>query len=457
MTGRSRRNEADRCKIVGEAMNSSRPHLFILAEMPGAFSILCGISFLERLLRVVQRIGFRKATVVSESVESIRAQLARNSWARAELALMFQEQPRSPATIGDISRGLNAMSPLNPDRALVLAAAYYYDGRLLWKLAEMETGTILIDSNPPRNYGQLWENLTPHARGWFCGAALLDQEWLSKHDPRIALVDAVLSDAEAGCIKSLDAARQPTYVSDLRKHLRPVCFPAPALQQRPLAERLLEDTAQNGVLDIPALVHAPIETWLVSHLWKTSIRPNQITFATMLIGFSVTLLYASGHLWPGTLLALLVGILDGLDGKLARIKVETTELGKWEHALDYVLELSWWTALAHHFYVSGQSPSAYLMLLVLFGADLVDRLARRSVKRRLGRSLDDVVLFDRLVRGVGGRRNIYIWIFALGLAFGAEASAFIVLCWWGAATAAIHFFRALQIGFTSSSRPAMPD
>ena len=427
-------------------MNSSRPHLFILAESPGAFSTLCGISLLERLLRVVQRIGFREATIVSESVESIRTHLAENSWARSELALKFQEQTRSPATIGDISRSVNAMSPLDPDRALVLSATYYCDGRLLRKIAEMKTSTILVDSNRPQDCARLWKNLKPCARGWFCGAALLDQEWLSKQDPRIALVDAALSDAEAGCIASLDAARQPTYVPDLRKHLRPVCFPAPPPRHRRLAERLLEDAAQNGVLDIPALVHAPIETWLVSHLWKTSIRPNQITFATMLIGLSATLLYASGHLWPGTLLALIVGILDGLDGKLARIKVETTELGKWEHGLDYVVELSWWTALAHHFYASGQSPNAYLMLLLLFGTDLVDRLARRSVKKRLGRSLDDVALFDRLVRSVCGRRNIYIWIFALGLAFGAEASAFIVLCWWGAATAAVHLLRALQIG-----------
>jgi len=71
------------------------------------------------LLRVVQRIGFREATIVSESVESIRAQSAENLWARAELALKFQEQTRGPAAIGDISRSLNAMSPLDPDRALV--------------------------------------------------------------------------------------------------------------------------------------------------------------------------------------------------------------------------------------------------------------------------------------------------------------------------------------------------
>jgi phosphatidylglycerophosphate synthase len=267
------------------------------------------------------------------------------------------------------------------------------------------------------------------------------------------LVGAVLSGAEAGQIELVDAARQPSYVADLRKHLRPVCFPAPSLGQLRLAEKIVEDAAQNGVLDIPALVHAPIETWLVSHLWKTSIKPNQITFVTLLLGLGATCFYATGSLWFGTVLALVVGIFDGLDGKLARTKVETTELGRWEHTLDYVIEFSWWAALAHHFYLDGHSPNPYLMLILLFGSDLVDRVAKRSVKRRLGRSLDDVAPFDRLVRAIGGRRNIYIWIFAIGLTFGAEATAFTTICCWGAGTAVVHLIRAAQIRLEGRDDP----
>jgi phosphatidylglycerophosphate synthase len=456
MTGRSRRNELDRSKIFGAAMDLPRPHLLILAESPDAFSILCGISLLERLLRLVQRIGFREATISSDSVESIRAQLTEHSWARAELSLKFQEHARGPATIGDISRCLRLMGPREPNRALVIAAAYYCDGRLLQTMADATTNTVLIDLNLPQNCAPLWEDLKPRACSWFCGTALLHQEWLSKQDPCAGLIDALLLNADTGRVALLDASQQSSYVPDLRKNLRPVCFPAPLPQRRCLAERLLQDAAQNGILDLPALVHAPIENWLVAHLWRTSIRPNQITFATMLVGLSVTLLYATGHLWFGTILALLVGILDGLDGKLARIKVETTELGKCEHALDYIVELSWWTALAHHFYVKGESPNAYLMLLLLVGSNLVDRLARRSVRQRLGRSLDDVAPFDRVVRGVGGRRNIYIWIFALGLALGTAGNAFVALCWWGIATAAVHLFRALQIGGAFSPRTVGP-
>jgi phosphatidylglycerophosphate synthase len=147
------------------------------------------------------------------------------------------------------------------------------------------------------------------------------------------------------------------------------------------------------------------------------------------------------------LLALLVGILDGVDGKLARLKVQTTRIGKGEHLLDYFVEMSWWTALAYHFHATGQVRYAYVILLVFFAFNSLERVARRFVRRRVGRSLDDFSPFDRLVRYVAGRRNIYTWLFTFSLVIGAPANGFIWICLWGMASALIHIFRALQIRY----------
>ena len=127
-------------------------------------------------------------------------------------------------------------------------------------------------------------------------------------------------------------------------------------------------------------------------------------------------------------------MLDGVDGKLARTKVETTAIGDWEHVVDYGVEPSWWTALAWHFYSTGLTY-AYGWLLVLFGSDLIDRLAKRVVKKRVGRNLDDVSNFDRFVRYIGARRNINIWILIAALLLGVPAIGFVFLCWWTAAGA----------------------
>jgi hypothetical protein len=240
----------------------------------------------------------------------------------------------------------------------------------------------------------------------------------------------------------------------MRRSVRPVFFPAPSLKRRPLAERLLRDATQKGALDFPALVHAPIEKWLVSHLCRTSISPNQITLGTGVLGVGVTLLYAGGYLWAGVLLALVIGILDGVDGKLARLKAQTTKLGKKEHDLDYLIETSWWAALAYHFHATGQIRYAYVIFFAFFAFDRLERMAKKAVQRRIGRNLDDFAPFDRLVRFVAGRRNIYTWLFTFFLVIGAPATGYVWLCFWGMASAVIHILRALQIGFASHDKVA---
>jgi hypothetical protein len=106
---------------------------------------------------------------------------------------------------------------------------------------------------------------------------------------------------------------------------------------------------QKGSLDLPALVHAPIEKFLISYLCRTSITPHQLTIAWIVLACATTILFALGHLIWGIVLALVVGILDGLDGKQARIKVETSKSGTLEHRFDSLFEVAWPSALAYHF------------------------------------------------------------------------------------------------------------
>ena len=165
----------------------------------------------------------------------------------------------------------------------------------------------------------------------------------------------------------------------------------------------------------------------------------------------VTALFATGHLWWAVALAYAIEVLDGVDGKLARTKVETTAAGEWEHLTDYFIELSWWTALAFHFHRVGLL-SAFWLLGLYVGSDVLDRLAKREVKKKVGRNLDDVSNFDRFVRCIGARRNINIWILIASLALGDAGNGFVLVCWWMAATALAHLVRALQISAEPTPR-----
>jgi len=396
-------------------MDSPRPQLIILADAPDALVELFGISLLERLLRIVQRLGFLEAVILTKTPAEIAAHLAKPSWARAEVALNFRSREPGPFLVDEVVMG--------NERTLVVSAGFYFDARLLKTLADQLVTTVLIDSTPPAESVPLWREQSSD----FSGAAFLG-------------TDQTMTEQSQRC----DAAGEPTYVTALRKHVRPVFFPAPSPELVPLAEKYVRDVAQNGVLDFPGFLDSPIEDWIVKKLCRTSIRPNQVTLATMLIGLGVTALFATGHLWWGVVLAYVIEVLDGVDGKLARTKVETTPTGEWEHEVDYAIELSWWTALAFHFRAAGLA-GAYCLLALYVVSDLIDRLAKRAVKNRVGRNLDDVSNFDRFVRCIGARRNINIWILIAALLLGDAANGFVLVCGWGAATAIAHVFRALQI------------
>lgn len=429
------------------------PPLLIVADSPEALTDLCGISLLERMRRIALQLGFREAMVLSNSVKAMATHVANESWRREDVSLTFRERTGAKVTVGNILDCLAALKVASDGRILIVFAGFYCDERLLRSLAGAPTNSALIDSDPPSIIAPLLKNSDGHSSQPLC-AALVSSEWLSRKNRDVRLVEEITSDMMAGRMARVDAARQQAYVQSMRRSLRPVFFPAPSLERRPLAERLLRDATQKGVLDFPALLHAPIEKWLVSHLCRTSITPNQITLGTGVLGLGVTLLYAAGYLWAGALLALVIGVLDGIDGKLARLKAQTTKLGKKEHDLDYFVETSWWAALAYHFHATGQIRYAYVIFCAFFAFDRLERVAKQTIQRRIGRNLDDFAPFDRLVRIVAGRRNIYTWLFTFFLFIGDPAIGFIWLCFWGMGSAVIHILRALQIGFAVQEKVA---
>src|SRR5947207_3044863 len=231
----------------------------------------------------------------------------------------------------------------------------------------------------------------------------------------------------------------------MRRRVRPLCFSAPPKQSRRVAERVILGSAQNGTLDLPAYLHAPIETSIISLLCKTQITPNQITIAGFIIGCSATAALVFGRVGLGILAALIFGIVDGLDGKQSRVKIETTEHGKWEHHLDYLIENSWWAAIAFHLWRSGQLPNAFYFLALLVGSHLLDEFAKRRAKLATGRLLDDVAPLDRVFRLIAARRNVYVWILACGFLLGALPQSYALICGWAAFSAAVHLARSIWI------------
>ena len=88
--------------------------------------------------------------------------------------------------------------------------------------------------------------------------------------------------------------------------------------------------------------------------------------------------------------------------------------------------------------------------MILF--DLADNVAYALMDVGRGLSLDNASPFLARFRLIGGRRNIYSWLFLVGFFLGFPTHVFFVAVVWAGITAAIHGGWVLS---KALSRPAL--
>src|SRR5205823_804309 len=141
----------------------------LIADAPGALIELCGVNLLERLLRILQRLGFRRAIVFSTTPEIVGPELAKRSWAREQI------------TVDLVSGAIGLLTPQlvleqSPsERFLIVPANIYCDTRLLAALCAKDSSAALVDSNPPEFARSLIRSP--------CGPALVTREFLIALSP----------------------------------------------------------------------------------------------------------------------------------------------------------------------------------------------------------------------------------------------------------------------------------
>src|SRR5436305_7633354 len=137
----------------------------LIADAPEALTELCGVNLLERLLRILQRLGFRRAIVFSTTPEIVGAELAKRSWAREQITVHL-----APDAIGSLTAHL-LLEQSPSERFLIVPANIYCDARLLATLCAKDSSAALVDSNPPEFARTLIRNP--------CGPALVTKDFLS--------------------------------------------------------------------------------------------------------------------------------------------------------------------------------------------------------------------------------------------------------------------------------------
>jgi phosphatidylglycerophosphate synthase len=360
-----------------------------------------GITLLERLLRQLSELE----TVESILVLKPAALSLPAPSTRVRKHVSYHDA--SGATAWEMMR--DARAHLH-DRFIVVAADLLVDERLLAWLS-VQTADVM---------------LSPREGDRPATAALLRAESLEAPG------------AEAARIKVVAADSLPAYWESMHGevpiHLRRIASERDAED----GWRILLDYIQRRTLELPARYFDPFfENLIVRRLAPTAITANQVTLITTVLGFAVAGLYLTGWLRLGVLLAIFVEVLDGVDGKLARITRTTSKAGEYEHILDFFYENSWWLALGRFLSRHG-SPSAWTAAILMVAFDLTDNIVYSIADVKWHRSVDNATPFLSRFRLIAGRRNIYTWIFLPGFFLGAPAFSFDLAVAWAGVTAAIH-------------------
>jgi len=156
-----------------------------------------------------------------------------------------------------------------------------------------------------------------------------------------------------------------------------------------------------------------LETRIVPKLIDWKLTPNHITYGGLLISMLAGLSFIYVPLLGG-MFTLLTGLLDTLDGSLARATGQNKKFGAFlDSVLDRYTELMIYLGIWFYFYrKSADTPYSLLILLILFGSLMVSYTRARA--EGLGeRCL--VGVFQRgeriVLLGVAGILNPFINLF----------------------------------------------
>lgn len=286
----------------------------VLADSPHANEVLLGITLLERARRIATRAGAKRVFVVDGKDPALAAWNAE----RGDRALL-------------VLRGGDQLVHLPLVKPLVEGS-----------------GEVRVAVGPDGTHGGAW---------WFAPARRAEAiETIAAHRD----ADRVLRE------KLADATR--VVHGDIARH------PATTPAERKAAARMLLRILVKPTEDSPVsqYIYRPLSKPLTLLLLRTPITPNQVTIFVGilgLIGCGLTALPGQSMLIVGALLVFVAGVIDGCDGEIARLKLQSSPIGAWlDTIVDEVTSVAYFIAIGYHTYAL--HPESYVAASIVGGTAL---------------------------------------------------------------------------------------
>lgn len=206
--------------------------------------------------------------------------------------------------------------------------------------------------------------------------------------------------------------------------------------------RLLLDRVSQRPADVlEKYVHPAVENRIVTALCTTAVTPSQVALLSLAFALAGASLFYQGWFVLAVLFSWMTILLDGVEGKLARLKLMAAPLTRQEFATKLFSENLWYLALAERL-AQTHHPTAWGIGMAVIACTLVDQLLGAWFTRTTGKPLDEMSAFDRRLCFLGGRRGMYLVVLLVGFLTGTSLPAFQLVLAWAALTFMLHAGRA---------------
>jgi len=387
---------------------------------------LLGLTLIERSILILNRCGINEFYVVVGYKGGQIREFLKGFSQRNSLRINIIENPEWQRE--NAVSVLKAKDILNEEKFLLCMSDHIFNESLVKRLldTDIEDGEISLcvdfRINPPflpnpteatkvfvedgriKDIGKNIQRYNGYDTGFFlCTPIIFSaiEESIQKNKDE-TLSGAVKFLAEKGMARAVDAGADSFWidVDDYEAYKK--------------AESFLIETISKKDTDGPVskYLNRKLSLRITKYLVNTDITPNKISFFSFLMSLIASFNFFLGkymYLFLGAILAQISSIIDGCDGEIARLKLQSTKFGAWFDAiLDRYSDGFLLFGLTIYAYLSHKSlPVLFTGFMAIIGsfinsymADKYDQFmikefvkANKSVPIRIGRDIRIMIIF----------------------------------------------------------------
>jgi phosphatidylglycerophosphate synthase len=300
--------------------------------------------------------------------------------------------------------------------------------------------------------GWIYDESLIQALGKRPGAVLVDATGrpVAAHVPsqgaRMAAAALEAGEAPSGTERLTAMELIGAYNNALRKREPPVLERLTPENVRAVEKRLFQGS-YKGVTDIVTKYLWPTPARIVTRWCALArITPNQVTFTSLLLVILSFWLFWNGHFLWGLASAWVMTFLDTVDGKLARVTLNSSPLGNiFDHGIDLVHPPFWWAAwLVGVQHGPHPLPDPDMIFAAVIGGYVVQRALEGIFAHTFKMHVHAWRPFDSFFRLITARRNPNLLLLTPAALAGRPDIGLGLVAVWTVLSLAVHAVQLVQ-------------